>query len=51
MDLANDLELTRYYRDRKVWLVEPDVTPARVTKYPESGQKAGDPDSQNPAKR
>jgi hypothetical protein len=50
MDLANNLELTRYYRDRKVWLVEPDVTPARVTKYPASGQKAGDPDFQNPAK-
>jgi hypothetical protein len=50
MDLADNLELTRYYRDRKVWLVEPDVTPARVTRYPASGQTVVDPDLQNPVK-
>jgi hypothetical protein len=50
MDLADNLELTRYYRDRKVWLVEPDVTPARVTRYPSSGQTVVDPDLQNPVK-
>ena len=33
MDVANNLELVRYYKDRKVWLVEPDETPARVTPY------------------
>lgn len=27
-------ELIRYYGNRKVWLVEPDATPARVTPYP-----------------
>ena len=51
MDLADNLELTRYYRDRKVWLVEPDMTPATVTKYPVSGQMAGDPDSENLGKQ
>ncbi len=43
MGVADNLELTRYYRDRKVWLVEPDVTPARVTEYPMDDQTAGDP--------
>lgn len=33
MAAADNLELIRYYRDRRVWLVEPDVTPARVTEY------------------
>jgi hypothetical protein len=37
MDVADDLELTRYYPGRKVWLVEPDMTPARVTEYPTAG--------------
>jgi hypothetical protein len=38
-EMANvdNLELTRYYHDRRVWLIEPDVTPARVTEYPEGG--------------
>jgi hypothetical protein len=34
MDVANNLELIRYYRDRRVWLVEPDVMPAKVTECP-----------------
>jgi hypothetical protein len=34
MDTANNLELERYYRDRRVWLVEPDATPATVVPYP-----------------
>ncbi len=29
----DNLELIHYYRNRKVWLVEPDVTPARVLPY------------------
>jgi hypothetical protein len=33
MDTADNLELIRYYQDRKVWLVEPDLTPARVSPY------------------
>lgn len=31
---ADNLELIRYYRNRTVWLVEPDVTPARISPYP-----------------
>jgi len=32
-DAADNLELIRYYQNRKVWLVEPDLTPARVSPY------------------
>jgi hypothetical protein len=32
-DVKNDLELIRYYQDRKVWLVEPDSDPAKVSPY------------------
>jgi hypothetical protein len=32
--LASDAELIRYYRDRRVWLVEPDAIPARISPYP-----------------
>jgi hypothetical protein len=31
---AGNLELIRYYKNRKVWLVEPDAIPARVWPYP-----------------
>jgi hypothetical protein len=34
MDAAHNLELMRYYPDRKVWLVEPDTLPAAVLPYP-----------------
>jgi hypothetical protein len=34
MDIGNNLDLIRYYKDRTVWLVEPDATPARVSPYP-----------------
>ena len=34
MGSAGNAELIRYYRDRSVWLVEPDVNPARVSPYP-----------------
>jgi len=34
MSPAEDLALTRYYRNRTVWLVEPDANPVRVTPYP-----------------
>jgi hypothetical protein len=33
MDTANDLELIHYYKDRKVWLVQPDTQPAEVSPY------------------
>jgi len=34
MDAADNLELMRYYRDRKVWLVEPDAEPAKQSPFP-----------------
>jgi hypothetical protein len=34
MDAADNVELTQYYRDRRVWLVEPDAIPARISPYP-----------------
>jgi hypothetical protein len=33
VDPASDRELLNYYQDRKVWLVEPDSTPARISPY------------------
>lgn len=40
MDAANNLELMHYYRDRKVWLVEPDAQPTVVVPYPGAEQPA-----------
>jgi hypothetical protein len=34
MDVADNLELIHYYKDRKVWLVQPDTDPANVSAYP-----------------
>jgi len=34
MDVADNLELIDYYRNRRVWLVEPDAIPARIAPYP-----------------
>lgn len=34
MDAADNQELIHYYRNRRVWLVEPDAIPARITPYP-----------------
>jgi len=31
---AENQELIQYYRDRTVWLVEPDAVPARISPYP-----------------
>jgi hypothetical protein len=33
MDPASNAELLRYFRDRSVWLVEPDFDPPRISKY------------------
>ena len=33
MHVANDLELIQYYKDRNVWLVQPDKQPAEVSPY------------------
>jgi len=38
---ADNLELIRYYRDRKVWLVEPDTTPAEIKPYSVQEAAAG----------
>jgi hypothetical protein len=34
MSPAENLKLIDYYRDRTIWLVEPDADPVRVTPYP-----------------
>jgi hypothetical protein len=34
MDESKNLELIRYYKDRKVWLVQPDLQPAGLSQYP-----------------
>jgi len=34
MDIGNNMELIRYYKDRQVWLVEPDTFPAKLSPYP-----------------
>jgi hypothetical protein len=33
MGRDKDAELIEYFKDRKVWLIEPDVVPIRVTEY------------------
>lgn len=35
MDPAKNRELIQYYKDRKVWLVQPDLNPAKVSPYPQ----------------
>jgi hypothetical protein len=34
MDEGENLDLIHYYKDRTVWLVQPDATPAKVSLYP-----------------
>ena len=34
LGIEDDEKLRRYYRDRKVWLLEPDARPPRLTAYP-----------------
>jgi hypothetical protein len=34
LDAADNKELIGYYRNRTVWLVEPDTVPARISLYP-----------------
>jgi len=42
MDAADNVELTQYYRGRRVWLVEPDAIPARISPYPMPAAASGD---------
>ena len=42
MSAADNRELLDYYKDRKVWLVEPDQTPPKVSRYPRSRAAAGE---------
>ena len=46
MDAAENCELISYYKDRKVWLVQPDLRPVSVTPYPAQCQ-AGSANSAN----
>jgi hypothetical protein len=39
MDAADNQELLRRYKDRKVWLVQPDTDPVQVNPYSPSGQE------------
>jgi hypothetical protein len=43
MDDANNLELIHYYKDRKVWLVQPDLQPAGIAPYPLPGSVTAAP--------
>src|SRR5207248_1323310 len=40
MDPASNRELFTYFKNRKVWLVEPDFNPPRVSPYPVETQQA-----------
>lgn len=40
MDDAANLELLRYYKDRTVWIVQPDMKPANVSLYSSPVQQA-----------
>jgi len=41
MDPASNLDLLRYFKDRKAWLVEPDFNPPKVTPYPQPEPQKG----------
>jgi hypothetical protein len=34
MDMASTSRLISYYKDREVWLVQPDSSPPKVSPYP-----------------
>lgn len=41
MNPASNLELLRYYKNRKAWLIEPDCNPPRISLFPEPMFPAG----------
>lgn len=38
MGAEQNQELIRYFQGRRVWLIEPDAKPPRVTSYPLAAQ-------------
>lgn len=40
MDPAENLDLIRYYKDRTVWLVQPDIKSAELTPYPAANKES-----------
>ena len=48
MDAASNRELFEYYKDRKVWLVQPDTGPVSVTPYPTGETMAANARSAGP---
>jgi len=40
MGAAKDIELIRYYKNRTVWLVQPDKQPAEISPYAVSEQQS-----------
>jgi hypothetical protein len=42
MDPRNNRELFQYYKDRKVWLVQPDTHPVAIIPYPSTGQASSE---------
>jgi hypothetical protein len=40
MGAENNLEVIRYFKDRKVWLLEPDVVPPKLAPYPHDSSHA-----------
>lgn len=40
MDRANNRRLLAYFKDRKVWLVEPDFDPPKISPYPVENEQA-----------
>ena len=42
MDPAHNRELLDYYKDRTVWLVQPDQRPAGVSRYSSEGEPNAD---------
>jgi hypothetical protein len=41
MDAASNLELIRYYKDRRAWLVQPDMPSEILSPYPDPEQPTG----------
>ena len=50
MDAPNDAELLRYFSNRRVWLVEPDSSPPRISPYELSPPAAGPDDREYPGR-